>query len=119
LDIIKTHPVVGEVIASGFGMSQEEVSMIKYHHERWDGSGYPEGLSGEDIPYLARILAVADSYDAMTSHRPYKDVLSPVKAEYELRDQSGWQFDSDIVAAFITGGIQSYLQGERFVEVRF
>lgn len=103
-DAVKGHPVMGEIIAKDLGMSPGEISVVKSHHEHWDGNGYPEGTSGEDIPYLARILAVADSYDAMTSYRPYKDAMSPSQAESELRDKSGWQFDGDIVAAFINAG---------------
>jgi len=66
---------------------------VKYHHERWDGKGYPEGLKGEEIPLEARIIAVADSYDAMTTERPYRKALTKEEAIKELLKNAGTQFD--------------------------
>ncbi|HOR12694.1 MAG TPA: HD domain-containing phosphohydrolase, partial [Clostridia bacterium] len=74
---------------------------ILSHHERWDGKGYPNGLSGKEIPLLARILTVADAYDAMTQNRPYRKALSHEKARDELKKNSGTQFDPQIVAIFL------------------
>jgi HD-GYP domain-containing protein (c-di-GMP phosphodiesterase class II) len=74
---------------------------ILYHHERWDGAGYPEGLKGEDIPIEARVLAVADAFDAMTSSRPYRNKLSYKKVLKELKHCSGTQFDPKLVEAFL------------------
>jgi HD-GYP domain-containing protein (c-di-GMP phosphodiesterase class II) len=73
---------------------------VHLHHERWDGKGYPEGLEGNTIPLMARILAVADSYDAMTSNRAYRKALAHKVAMEELRRCSGTQFDPDLVDAF-------------------
>ncbi len=72
-----------------------------HHHERWDGRGYPDGLSGERIPYIARILAVADTYDAMTSDRPYRKGLAHDIAIGEIEKSAGSQFDPAIAAAFV------------------
>jgi HD-GYP domain-containing protein (c-di-GMP phosphodiesterase class II) len=74
---------------------------IRHHHERWDGKGYPDGLAGEDIPLGARIIAVADSYDAMTSDRPYRKALPHEVALIELQRSAGAQFDPVIVTAFL------------------
>ncbi len=74
---------------------------VAHHHERWDGGGYPDGLRGEEIPLEARILAVADAYDAMTSHRPYRRAIPPEDAVWELLDASGSQFDPQVVDAFL------------------
>ena len=74
--------------------------MAYYHHEKWDGSGYPKGLAGEDIPLSARILAVADVYDALTSQRSYKDAFSHEKAVSILLDEDGTSFDPRIMQVF-------------------
>ena len=73
---------------------------MRHHHERWDGTGYPDGLSGEEIPLGARIIAVADAFDAMTSDRAYRRAMSEAQALAEVRRQSGSQFDPEVVAAF-------------------
>ena len=78
--------------------------IIRHHHERWDGSGYPDGLVGEAIPLGARIIAVADVYDAMTSDRPYRRALSHEVAVSELVRGSGTQFDATVVEAFLELG---------------
>jgi HD-GYP domain-containing protein (c-di-GMP phosphodiesterase class II) len=75
--------------------------IIQCHHERWDGRGYPLGLKGPDIPYLARILAVVDSFDAMTNDRPYRPAMSKEEAVKELVRNKNSQFDPDIVDAYI------------------
>lgn len=99
-EIIKRHPVIGAEIVGRIALLQEEALIIRYHHERFDGKGYPEGLKGEEIPLLARVLAVADAYDAMTSRRPYRPSLSPAKAFNEILRCSGTQFDPEIVKVF-------------------
>jgi len=98
--IIRQHPVIGEHILKPLGFLTRERDIIRYHHERWDGNGYPEGLQGEEIPLLSRILAVADSFDAMTTDRPYKKALSFEKAVHELL-QNKSQFDQNVVNAFV------------------
>jgi HD-GYP domain-containing protein (c-di-GMP phosphodiesterase class II) len=76
-------------------------TVVKYHHERWDGSGYPDGLKGEGIPLLARIISVADAYDAMTSDRPYRLAMSVEDALAEIEAGIGKQFDPHMAKTFI------------------
>ena len=73
---------------------------VLHHHERWDGKGYPSGLASEGIPRLARILAVADSYDAMSTSRPYRKAMSPANVETILTDGAGEQWDPQVIQAF-------------------
>lgn len=98
---IKNHPAIGAHILSNATMFQDIIPIVKHHHERYDGKGYPGKLQGENIPYLARITAIADTYDAMTSKRAYRDPLSIdiVKAEFEKN--SGTQFDPKLVPVFL------------------
>lgn len=96
-DIIRTHTTIGASILQDFTLIPDIASGAKYHHERMDGKGYPSGLSGTDIPYVARIICVADSYDAMTSSRCYRTALSPETVISELKRCSGTQFDPEIV----------------------
>ena len=99
--IIKEHPERGYKIAS----ASEEFSLIAEeilsHHERWDGSGYPRGLKGKDIPYLARIISIIDAYDVMTHNRPYKEAMTKIEALEELNRCAASQFDPDLVEEFI------------------
>ena len=99
--IIKNHPTIGENILKPVILLDKERKIIQCHHERWDGKGYPLGISGNDIPFLARILAVADSFDAMTNNRPYHPALTIEKAVEELVKNKNTQFDPDVVDAFI------------------
>ena len=105
LEIIRTHPTIGAKILTSSGSDLlrlcERISL--YHHERWDGAGYPHGLRGDEIPIEARIVAVADVFDALTHVRPYKPAWSVADALAELRRHSGTQFDPEVVAAFIAG----------------
>ncbi len=101
-EIVKKHPVIGESIIRDLGLGFEERAIIRHHHERWDGKGYPDGLASEDIPLLARIVAVADAFDAMTSKRAYRDSLPVAKAVEEIRVNSGKQFDPMVVEAFLS-----------------
>ena len=98
---IKKHPTIGAQILSNATIFDDIIPIVKYHHERYDGRGYPEGLVGEDIPYLARIAAVADTYDAMRSKRPYRDALPIDIVKEEFRKNIGTQFDPDIAALFL------------------
>jgi response regulator RpfG family c-di-GMP phosphodiesterase len=99
--IIKNHPTIGENIVKPIILLEKERRIIQCHHERWDGNGYPIGLKGADIPMLARILSVADSYDAMTNNRPYRTAMSKEKAIEELIQNVNAQFDPDVVNAYI------------------
>lgn len=101
-EIVKNHPVVGDTIVAGLGLSTEERSIIRHHHERWDGTGYPDGLAGEEISLLARIVMVADAFDAMISSRAYREKMSHEDALRELRENRGRQFDPDVVDAFLS-----------------
>jgi diguanylate cyclase (GGDEF)-like protein/putative nucleotidyltransferase with HDIG domain len=99
--IVKGHPSMGETLVRTMPDLHEIESIVAYHHERFDGTGYPRGLSGTDIPLLARIVAVADAYSAMTTDRPYRQALSPRKAVEELIRGSGTQFDPGMVTTFL------------------
>jgi len=99
--IIKNHPTIGENILKPVILLDKERKIIQCHHERWDGKGYPLEISGNDIPFLARILAVADSFDAMTNNRPYHSAMTTEKAIEELVNNKNTQFDADIVEALI------------------
>ncbi len=98
---IKDHPVIGERIIQSLDFLEDVRAIIRHHHERWDGGGYPDGLPGEDIPLLARIMAVADAYDAMTTARPYRGALSRAAAIEELTKNAGMQFDPRLVTEFL------------------
>ncbi|MEW6182874.1 MAG: HD-GYP domain-containing protein [Bacillota bacterium] len=98
---IKRHPVLSYSILRDIPELEEIAIITLYHHERWDGEGYPYGVKGESIPLGARILCVADSYDAMTSERVYKKAISREKALNELRRCAGGQFDPEVVEVFL------------------
>jgi HD-GYP domain-containing protein (c-di-GMP phosphodiesterase class II) len=98
--VIKRHPVDGSEILRHLTPYRHIVEIVRHHHERWDGRGYPDGLAGEAIPFGARVIAVADTYDAMTTDRPYRRALSHEEALAELQRGAGTQFDPVIVAAF-------------------
>ena len=99
--VIKRHPLIGSHIVGHFDMWSREQRVIRAHHERWDGRGYPDGLRGEEVPYLSRIIAVADVYDALTSDRSYRSKMSTEKAAAILQENSGSQFDPEILALFL------------------
>lgn len=99
-EIFKEHPTHGRNILEPLRFLHPMIPGVHLHHERWDGQGYPEGLAGLDIPLAARILAVADSYDAMTSNRAYRKALSHKVAMVELKRCAGTQFDPEMVEAF-------------------
>lgn len=98
---IKKHPVIGAHILSNAAIFEDIIPIVKYHHERFDGRGYPENLAGNDIPYLARITAVADSFDAMTSRRVYRNSLSIDIVKEEIRKNLATQFDPEISSVFL------------------
>lgn len=97
---VKKHTLVGEALLSGKSGPMEMAGRIaRSHHERWDGEGYPDGLEGTDIPLSARIVAVADAFDAMTHDRPYRDALPVEKAFAIIKDGAGNEFDPQVSAA--------------------
>ena len=98
---IKNHPSIGAHILSSAEIFKDILPIVKHHHERYDGQGYPGKLKGEDIPYLARVTAVADSFDAMTSKRAYRDSLDLDYVKNEFVKFSGIQFDPDICEVFL------------------
>ena len=98
---IKYHCETGEHILSPIVEDDEILKAVRHHHERYDGTGYPDGLSGEQIPLTAKILAVADVYDALTSERPYRKAVSAEAACAEIEHSKGKQFDSEVTDAFL------------------
>lgn len=100
-EIIKKHPIIGYNILSSIEGLEKILDGIKYHHERFDGKGYPEGLKGKEIPLIARIIAVADTLDAMTSDRPYRKGLPIEKAVEEIKKCKNSQLDPEIVDVFL------------------
>jgi len=98
---IKHHPDIGEHILSGATIFKDMLPIVKHHHERYDGNGYPSKLKGEEIPYLARIAAIADAFDAMTSRRSYRDPLTLEFVKEEIPKCKGTQFDPTLTDAFM------------------
>ena len=98
---IKNHPSIGAHILSNATIFQDIIPIVKHHHERFDGKGYPSKLQGSDIPYLARIATVADAFDAMTSRRSYRDSLNIDTVREEIKSNIGTQFDPEIANVFL------------------
>jgi HD-GYP domain-containing protein (c-di-GMP phosphodiesterase class II) len=99
--VVGEHPRIGQVILEQATSMREAVPIVLHHHERFDGTGYPHGLRGEEIPLGARIVAVADAYHAMVHERPYKSALTHAQALTELRRHASTQFDPTVVEVFI------------------
>ena len=100
--VMKTHPTNSEKLISSIKKLHEISPGAKHHHERWDGNGYPDRLKGEDIPFAARIIAIADTYDAMTSTRSYRKALDHEVAIQEISKCAGTQFDPKLAEMFIS-----------------
>jgi HD-GYP domain-containing protein (c-di-GMP phosphodiesterase class II) len=98
---IRSHPEAGARLIEPIASAQCALPYVLHHHERWDGRGYPHRLAGDEIPIEARVLAVADAFDAMTSHRPYRRALSNDEALAEVDRCAGTQFDPEIARAFL------------------
>ncbi len=109
-EVVRQHPVIGADLVGRIPTLEHIAEVIRYHHERYDGKGYPDGLKAEEIPYGARILAVVDAFDAMSSDRPYRTGYELRRCLEELREGKGKQFDPDITEAFI-----EYIQQDAFI----
>lgn len=114
LEKIKKHPEIGAAILDPVEFPWPVLPVVKYHHEKWDGTGYPEGLKGEEIPRTARILAVADVYDALTSTRSYRSAWTHERAVETIRTDAGTHFDPQVVDAFleVIGGVVEEMASE-------
>jgi HD-GYP domain-containing protein (c-di-GMP phosphodiesterase class II) len=99
-EAMQKHPLLAGLMVSKVGFLEGALPILLYHHERYDGTGYPFGLQGSAIPLEARIFTVVDAYDAMTSDRPYRDAMPSEAAMDEIRQNAGVQFDPEVVAAF-------------------
>jgi putative nucleotidyltransferase with HDIG domain len=113
---MEQHPVIGERILSKVEDYADIARIVRHHHERFDGLGYPDNLRSEQIPLLSRIIAVADAYNAMTSDRPYRDAMPSRVARLRLAQAVESQFDTSVVAAFeavLAGATESYRSGQR------
>jgi HD-GYP domain-containing protein (c-di-GMP phosphodiesterase class II) len=109
--LVESYPAQGADLMKAYPDFARGLEMVRHHHERWDGTGYPDRLAGTDIPFGARVIAVADSFDAMTSERPYRRALSVEQAAQILRNGAGRQWDPSIVTAFLTS-IGHHTDGE-------
>jgi len=113
---MEQHPVIGERILSKVEDYADIARVVRHHHERVDGLGYPDNLKADDIPLLSRIIAVADAYNAMTSDRPYRDAMPSRVARLRLAQAVESQFDTTVVAAFeavLAGASEAYRSGQR------
>jgi HD-GYP domain-containing protein (c-di-GMP phosphodiesterase class II) len=100
--LIAQHPITGAEILRGVTFLGDGIDVVRHHHERWDGTGYPDRLAGEEIPLSARVFAVADTLDALTTDRPYRPAVGWEVARDIIRDAAGTQFDPAVVAAYET-----------------
>jgi len=100
-EVMQRHPVIGEEIIREIAFLEPARPLVRHHHERWDGGGYPDGLAGEEIPLVARVFALADALDALTSDRPYRAAVGIAKAR-EVIERSDGQFDPAVLEAFAT-----------------
>jgi HD-GYP domain-containing protein (c-di-GMP phosphodiesterase class II) len=109
---MQEHSAIGETILAYVDEYSEIARVVRHHHERIDGQGYPDGLENEDIPLVSRIIAVADAYNAMTSDRPYRDAMPSRVARLRLAQAVDSQFDTSVVAAFeaILAGSDDFLE---------
>jgi len=110
-EVMERHPVIGEEIISEIPFLEPARALVRHHHERWDGGGYPDGLSGEEIPLAARVFALADALDALTSDRPYRAAVGIAQAR-EVIERAQGQFDPTVLEAFAS------ISDERIEEIR-
>jgi HD-GYP domain-containing protein (c-di-GMP phosphodiesterase class II) len=109
-DAIKKHPAIGAQILGNIKQLQDIIPGVLYHHERWDGRGYPNQLAGEDIPLMGRIICVADSFDAMSSTRTYRPALPLETVLAEIQRCAGQQFDAALAKVFVALDFRGYLK---------
>ena len=109
LRLMRRHPAAGARMLRTLGAPETILPLVLHHHERWDGDGYPTGRRGDDIPLEARVLCIADSFDAMTSTRPYRASWTPDEALEELERCAGTQFDPELVGAFASAWAEAGL----------
>jgi HD-GYP domain-containing protein (c-di-GMP phosphodiesterase class II) len=100
-EVMRRHPVYAYELLSPIAYLRPALDIPHYHHERWDGTGYPRGLKGEEIPLLARVFSVVDTWDALTSNRPYRSKVSEERARQIIRESAGTDFDPRIVEVFL------------------
>jgi ribonuclease P protein subunit RPR2 len=110
-EVMQRHPVIGEDIISEIAFLEPARAVVRHHHERWDGGGYPDGLAGTEIPHVARVFALADALDALTSDRPYRAAVAIAEAREVIESAEG-QFDPAVLEAFAT------IPDERIEEIR-
>ena len=99
-ELMAQHPLIGAEIVRGIEFLERAMEIVRSHHERWDGQGYPDGLAGEEIPLAARVFAVADVFDALTTERPYRHASARAKARAMIVAESGTHFDPRVIEAF-------------------
>ena len=114
---MEQHAVAGAELLSTIDFPWDILPMVRSHHERWDGSGYPDGLAGEEIPLGARIIAVCDAFDAMVTSRPYARAKATDEAIDELERAAGSQFDPEVVAACVAAIEEGELEREQHIGV--
>ena len=105
---IRKHPEIGYRILKDIPQLDDILPGVLYHHERWDGKGYPQGLAGESIPLVARLIGLADSFDAMSSNRTYRSALSRAQVLGEIEKCAGSQFDAELARAFLKLNFTTY-----------
>jgi ribonuclease P protein subunit RPR2 len=108
--LMAQHPVIGAQIVRGIDFLAQAAEVVRYHHERWDGTGYPDGLAGEDIPLAARVFAVADVLDALTTDRPYRPASPLGVAREMINADSGTHFDPAVIDAFNSIDDETFLR---------
>jgi putative nucleotidyltransferase with HDIG domain len=109
-DLMARHPSIGAEIVAGIEFLEEAAKVVRCHHERWDGTGYPDGLRGEEIPIAARVFSVADVFDALTTDRPYRPALTLSESRRMIVHASGTQFDPNVVEAFNAIGDETFMR---------
>jgi putative nucleotidyltransferase with HDIG domain len=107
-ELVERHPVIGYELLRDLGLAPVDL-YVRHHHERWDGDGYPDRLSGAEIPFGSRLILVADAFDALTSNRSYQDAISIEAAMKELQEESGRQFDPLVVATLYEHLVEALL----------